>query len=430
MVVLGLVSLVVLFYFAAVFPSEIGRIKDRTDLFYFIIANAVMFIIGFIPTAYFCVSYFKIKSNIGKLPDFQIETVTGVPKIKQSYYSFPIYGSGGRRLGGSTQIVRRTGEINGIKYNFWAMPDSAVRDKPMRYTAITKKSIWLGCNWNRFVIEFSEPDAVASEAKVPAFDGEVKELIRKNLNLTNYIMEHYALLIQYAASGPAGDELQPAIAHFACVLAALSPHWWKIDFRDAHLIDSMDDIMILDDKKFPGYPMTFAEECLKEGDPKAYMEAIGMCIPKGDPNLDVAWSFAMQQSAKSQGRLKGILEQARKSPVLGALPEVFQFVNELHIDELSGMYGFGELCPDCNWEMAFLASIATMPAGDEIDHCYFQCENCNRYLVKHYHDRFDGETDISYSQISEEDAKAAIEKIRRCPNPQDKHCKCEVHKKW
>lgn len=428
LVFLGLVSLVVLFYFIAVFPADIGRgFKDATDLLYFVLANGILGIIGFLPTAYFWISYSKIKSLIRRLPDFQVETITGIPEIKERHYSFPIYGGGGRRLGGSTRLMGRVGKINGLKCNFWAVPDSDISDQPISVTAITHKSFWLGCGLNRFVIE-AHPLFI--------FDGKAKEPIRKS---SCYIMTHYALLIQYAQGGLEGEELKTALAHFSCVLAAVTPYWWHIRFRDSFFINlfcgkdkpSLDDVMALDEERFPDYPILFAEECVSKGDPNEYAEAIRLCLPSGDKDLEVAWNFALQQAAKSQGKLKEILERARRSPALKALPEVFAFINELHSDELLEGYRHGELCPDCKWEMACLAAIATMPAGDEIEDFYFQCENCNQCLVKHYHERFiDGETDIYYSKISEENAKRDVERIKKCPAPRDKHCDCETHHQW
>lgn len=123
--------------------------------------------LGVISTLYLFISYIKVRHEAKMTLIFKIESVVGVPKVKETFYSFPIYGGSGHRLGGLVRRVRRVGHIDGVKYNFWAMPDAAVRRTPMRYTAITKRSVWLGCDWNRFVIEFKGPAA--------SFNDEAKE---------------------------------------------------------------------------------------------------------------------------------------------------------------------------------------------------------------------------------------------------------------
>lgn len=253
----------------------------------------------------------------------------------------------------------------------------------------------------------------------------------------NYIMSHYALLIQYAAGGLSRENLEPALAHFLCVYAAIFPYSGFIEYRGGPYADvfeavgGVDDVMILDEEKFPDFPIIFARKCVEKGRPEDFAEAILFCMPRGDPNIETAWSFALQNLAKSEGRLSKALMEARESPQLDALPAEFKYINQIHIDELLEMYRQGERCPTCGWEMAYLAAITTLEAGDEFDHVYFQCENCNKYLVKNFHERFmSDDVSVFFSEIPDSIAREDIQKIRKCPDPRNKRCKCDVHRNW
>lgn len=112
--------------------------------------------IGILATIYIWISFIKLKTDCKTLPQFEIETIVGIPKFKETFYSFPIYGAGGQRLGGRTKTVRLIGEVNGIKYNFFAFSRSDIENKKLKFTAITRKSIWLGCNWKKFVVDCKE----------------------------------------------------------------------------------------------------------------------------------------------------------------------------------------------------------------------------------------------------------------------------------
>lgn len=250
----------------------------------------------------------------------------------------------------------------------------------------------------------------------------------------NYAIEHYALMYQCATVELEGDNLKRGLAHFICLCSYLAPYFWSIKFKGSSLIDlfsaigGIDGPAVLDEKHGPDYPMRLAEECLKKGNPKEFGEAIEMCLPLGDKDFEVVWTFALQQAAKSEGKLAEILKLAQESSILKELPEIFAYINERHIAELLEMYGNGERCQKCGWEMAFCANITKTVGGDEHDDYYFQCENCDRYWVKHYCEKAMGdEVDVFYSELTPESAKQEIEKIKKCPNPKDKHCKCAVH---
>lgn len=97
----------------------------------------------------------KIRSDIKKLPEFKVSVVEGIPKLKERYYRHSFKSPSGA-IFGAHQRIGFTGTIDGVKYDFRAVQPSAIASAPMRFTAITRKSWLLLCNWKNFVVEVQE----------------------------------------------------------------------------------------------------------------------------------------------------------------------------------------------------------------------------------------------------------------------------------
>jgi hypothetical protein len=78
-----------------------------------------------------------------------------------------------------------------------------------------------------------------------------------------------------------------------------------------------------------------------------------------------------------------------------------------------------------------LAFICGQIFGDEYIESYYLCTACNVYTVEIYHDRFLGESEATVSgPVTRERGDALISIIRACPDPSDKKCACEAHKRY
>lgn len=78
-----------------------------------------------------------------------------------------------------------------------------------------------------------------------------------------------------------------------------------------------------------------------------------------------------------------------------------------------------------------VASISGEIMGDEYTETWYFCPRCQVYMVENYHDRFLGEESCSVQGPIDKargDAKVAI--IQRCPQPWDKHCRCDAHREY
>jgi hypothetical protein len=73
-------------------------------------------------------------------------------------------------------------------------------------------------------------------------------------------------------------------------------------------------------------------------------------------------------------------------------------------------------------------SISILVMGDEYIYSYVFCCRCNTYTVESFHDHFLGEDSISYFSADRETGDRAIELIKACPDPDNKHCTCDSHK--
>ena len=66
--------------------------------------------------------------------------------------------------------------------------------------------------------------------------------------------------------------------------------------------------------------------------------------------------------------------------------------------------------------------------GDEVTESYFLCEHCGVYTVEVIHEPFLGKESISYrGPVARTKGEAAVDLMRRCPDPWDKKCRCEAH---
>jgi hypothetical protein len=78
-----------------------------------------------------------------------------------------------------------------------------------------------------------------------------------------------------------------------------------------------------------------------------------------------------------------------------------------------------------------VAAIAVEVAGDEYIESFFFCAACGVYTQETYCDRFLGEETVSVSgPIAAQRGDALVELIRGCPDPMNKKCTCEVHRKF
>lgn len=73
--------------------------------------------------------------------------------------------------------------------------------------------------------------------------------------------------------------------------------------------------------------------------------------------------------------------------------------------------------------------ICAMRGGDEYIYSYFYCEDCRKYTIECYHDKFiTGDSDITTYQVDKERGNKELNEIKKCPDPSNKHCRCEAHK--
>ena len=80
---------------------------------------------------------------------------------------------------------------------------------------------------------------------------------------------------------------------------------------------------------------------------------------------------------------------------------------------------------------ARVAFICGSVMGDEYIESYFFCERCQMYTVEIYHDRFSGEDSVATrGPVEREEAEEQIAIIRRCPEPDNKRCRCEAHMEY
>jgi len=78
-----------------------------------------------------------------------------------------------------------------------------------------------------------------------------------------------------------------------------------------------------------------------------------------------------------------------------------------------------------------LACIAGEICGDEYVESYFFCPACDTYTVEVFMDRFlAGEGSATRGPLSRAKGDEFIALIRRCPDPSDKKCRCEAHRRY
>lgn len=90
-------------------------------------------------------------------------------------------------------------------------------------------------------------------------------------------------------------------------------------------------------------------------------------------------------------------------------------------------------CKGCGANLGGLdnqvASIRVRPLGDEEIRSYFLCEKCNMYSVWVCIEDFftDKDTFFASGPIPREKGDQIIEKIRKCPDPDNLSCRCPIH---
>lgn len=70
--------------------------------------------------------------------------------------------------------------------------------------------------------------------------------------------------------------------------------------------------------------------------------------------------------------------------------------------------------------------------GDEYIYSYWRCDACGYFTDESFRDSFttgEHERGRDYA-IPPERGREIVEEIGRCPDPADKRCDCEVHRKW
>ena len=67
--------------------------------------------------------------------------------------------------------------------------------------------------------------------------------------------------------------------------------------------------------------------------------------------------------------------------------------------------------------------------GNEVIHSYFYCEGCGSWSIEHFEDDFmTGDTSVwTTGPLRQEEGLRCTTLIEKCPDPMNKHCRCEAH---
>ncbi len=77
------------------------------------------------------------------------------------------------------------------------------------------------------------------------------------------------------------------------------------------------------------------------------------------------------------------------------------------------------------------ATICGEVMGDEYIESWFFCAACGVYTQEVFHDRFLGEDSVGvHGPIAKDRGDALVALIAQCPDPMDKKCGCEAHKRY
>ena len=75
------------------------------------------------------------------------------------------------------------------------------------------------------------------------------------------------------------------------------------------------------------------------------------------------------------------------------------------------------------------AGISISVMGDEYTYTYYLCDDCNKYTVEAFRDRFLGEDSVSsMGPFDRPTGDDGVRLIKACKTPYDKHCECPSHK--
>lgn len=89
-------------------------------------------------------------------------------------------------------------------------------------------------------------------------------------------------------------------------------------------------------------------------------------------------------------------------------------------------------CPTCKIPLRFenkRIKILLKSGNEEILNLCF-CDKCIQYYIDGYEDVFASQDEGKvwlYGPYTREDARKFSEVLQKCPDPLDKHCKCEAH---
>ncbi len=70
--------------------------------------------------------------------------------------------------------------------------------------------------------------------------------------------------------------------------------------------------------------------------------------------------------------------------------------------------------------------------GDEYVECYYRCPHCGACTMSVVRERFLGDEVVvtEAAVLSEEEAQRRLAVIARCPEPWNKHCRCDAHRDY
>lgn len=128
-----------------------------------LLAGYIFLSFGVLSAIYLRICLAKCRRQPDKLPQFKCDVVVGLPKLKEKYFGAAHFTSSATHVpGGPMMRTSAIGEIKGIRYNFWAVHPGVITSDPQRFTAVTRRSWFLGCNFNRFVIwvDKASPDDI------------------------------------------------------------------------------------------------------------------------------------------------------------------------------------------------------------------------------------------------------------------------------
>ncbi len=95
-------------------------------------------------------------------------------------------------------------------------------------------------------------------------------------------------------------------------------------------------------------------------------------------------------------------------------------------------------CPKCQKELTICGSINLMPSEShyhEITVQWLKSEHCGSHFYGEYieYAHMSWDNDFIHQLSDEVDSKEwtrTLELLKECPNPNDRHCTCDIHKRF